>query len=82
MNNYTTLHMSNHNAKFEFVLNGEGLNIMSGGSSMTMFATPEQLLEMADTIYKQHGEYQKEVNQKLGQEALMQNHKPELEVAV
>lgn len=75
MNNYTTLHMSNHNVQFCFVVNGEGLNIMSGGSSMTMFATPEQLLEMADTIYKQHGEYQKEVEQKLGQEELQAEHK-------
>lgn len=71
MNSYTTLHLSRHNIEVGFVINGEGLNITSEGSSITLFATPEQLLEMANTIYAQHGEYQKEVEQKLGQEKLV-----------
>lgn len=59
MNTHTTLHLNWHKVQFNFVVNGEGITIKGEvGSTATIFATPEQLLEMADTIYAQHGAIQ------------------------
>lgn len=83
MNTYTTLHLDGHNVKFASVLNGQGLSIAGEvGSSVTIFATPEQFLQLADTIYAKHGEYQKEVEQKLEQADYVANCTPEMREAV